>query len=290
MPKISELPAGTPTLAGIVPVVENGVTKRVPISSLKALVGAYDNAGAHNALYRGKDLTAYFSSGDMSAAIANGTFADIYPGDYVTKSITVGGTTYNVKWVVAGINTLLYTDNALKSNHVVMVPEGIIGKAVMNDTNTTEGGYAGSKMFTETIPLYAAAITAAFGASHVVKHSVLLSQSVNNALDSMCGMGNRGAAVDNWNTWTEVTCNLMNEMMVYGSLIWTSGAGEARSCPIQLPAFRHDPSLMWAKNNNFWLSSVARSGVFAFVGGVVGGANNGGASYSYGVRPYFLLK
>jgi len=226
----------------------------------------------------------------MSAAIADGTFADIYPGDYIIKSITVNGTTYNVKWVVGGINTLLYTANALKSNHLVMVPEGIIGTAPMNDTNTTEGGYAGSKMFTETIPLYAAAITAAFGASHVVKHSVLLSHAVNNEMDSMCGMGNRGAAVDNWLTWTEVACNLMNEMMVYGSLIWNSGAGEARSCPIQLPAFRHDPSLMWAKNNNFWLSSVAYSGFFAFVSGVLGSAYTGLASDSFGVRPYFLLK
>jgi hypothetical protein len=43
----------------------------------------YDNAGAHNSIYRGKDLTSYFDSGEMSTAIANGTFANIYPGDYM---------------------------------------------------------------------------------------------------------------------------------------------------------------------------------------------------------------
>ena len=41
----------------------------------------FDNAGAHNALYRGKDITAYWDSGEMSKAIAAGTFAGIYPGD-----------------------------------------------------------------------------------------------------------------------------------------------------------------------------------------------------------------
>ena len=35
------------------------------------------SAAAHNGIYRGKDLTSYFNSGGMSAAIANGTFDDI---------------------------------------------------------------------------------------------------------------------------------------------------------------------------------------------------------------------
>lgn len=59
-----------------------------------------NNAGAHNALYREKDLTDYFRSGQMSIAIADGSFRNIFPGDYIIKSVTVNGTTYNdVKWI-----------------------------------------------------------------------------------------------------------------------------------------------------------------------------------------------
>ena len=59
-----------------------------------------NSAPAHNALYRGKDLTDYFNSGEMSIAIANGSFENIFPGDYVIKSVTVNGTTYaDTKWI-----------------------------------------------------------------------------------------------------------------------------------------------------------------------------------------------
>ena len=59
-----------------------------------------DGAEAHNALWGGRDITAAFNNGTVSANIANGTFQDIFPGDYITKSVTISGTTYTVNWVV----------------------------------------------------------------------------------------------------------------------------------------------------------------------------------------------
>lgn len=59
-----------------------------------------DSAPAHNAVFRSNDLTDYFNSGQMSEEIANGTFRNIFPGDYIIKSVTVNGITYNdVKWI-----------------------------------------------------------------------------------------------------------------------------------------------------------------------------------------------
>ena len=48
--------------------------------------------------------------------------------------------------------------NGMETHHVVIVPQQPIFNANMNDTNTTEGGYAGSRMYKETIPACATGI------------------------------------------------------------------------------------------------------------------------------------
>ncbi|MBR1749965.1 MAG: hypothetical protein IJ740_03645 [Ruminococcus sp.] len=46
------------------------------------------NALNHNGIYRGKDLTNIYTVDEMYARIHNGTFEDLYLGDYFTKSTT----------------------------------------------------------------------------------------------------------------------------------------------------------------------------------------------------------
>lgn len=71
-----------------------------PVQSGSTGFVVVNSAPAHNALYRGKDLTDYWNSGQMSIAIANGSFENIFPGDYIIKSVTVNGTTYaDIKWI-----------------------------------------------------------------------------------------------------------------------------------------------------------------------------------------------
>ena len=109
-----------------------------------------DGAEAHNAMWGGRDITAAFNNGTVSANIANGTFKDIFPGDYITKSVTIGGTTYNVNWVIADCDYWINKgdqNNGMETHHVVIVPQAPIFNANMNATNTTEGGYAGSRMY-----------------------------------------------------------------------------------------------------------------------------------------------
>ena len=45
-----------------------------------------DGAEAHNAMWGGRDITAAFNNGTVSEHIADGTFKDIFPGDYITKA------------------------------------------------------------------------------------------------------------------------------------------------------------------------------------------------------------
>ena len=48
-----------------------------------------DGAEAHNAMWGGRDITAAFDAGTVSTNISNGTFKDIFLGDYITKQITI---------------------------------------------------------------------------------------------------------------------------------------------------------------------------------------------------------
>ena len=130
-----------------------------------------DGAEAHNAMWGGRDITAAFDAGTVSANIANGTFRDIFPGDYITKQVTISGTTYTVNWVIADCDYWINKgdgDTGMETHHVVIVPQAPIFNANMNATNTTEGGYMGSRMFRETIPACATGIVNAFGASHIL--------------------------------------------------------------------------------------------------------------------------
>lgn len=103
-------------------------------------------AAAHNSIYRGKDLTEYWNSGDMSKAIKAGTFDDIFPGDYIIKSVTIDGTAYNnIKWIVGDLDYFLHRGvTETVEHHLILFPENNIGTAQMNSTNTTANGYQGS--------------------------------------------------------------------------------------------------------------------------------------------------
>lgn len=247
-----------------------------------------DIAGAHNALFRGKDLTSYFESGKMSAAIADGSFKDIYPGDFIRKSITVDGTTYTDDWIVGDLNYHKHRgDTETTANHILVFPRGTFGAARMNATDVTTGGYLGSEMWKNTLPKYTAAIKAAFGAGHVLKHREILT----NAVDT----NNKSSACPAWNgvttgwAWTDVDTNIFNEPMVYSAPIFSSSGHDIGDCNTQVAAMRHDKSLSFTRAGWNWLRAVASAATFCIANGD-GIANFSSASNATGrVRPYFLL-
>lgn len=266
------------------------IKKAVTEGAYAPIPNMVHSAALHNGLFRGKDLTAYFASGAMSAAIAAGTFDNIYIGDYITKAITVDGTTYNVKWEVADLDYFLHDgDTETTAHHVVMFPSVTIQTNVsMNDTNTTAGGYLGSKMWTDVIPKYSAAIKAAFGADHVLSHRELLTNTVNATAASAAGANYVGTST-NW-AWTDVDVNIPSEPMIYGGAVFGSSGYDVGNKNKQLAIFRYKKFSEGRKW--FWLQAVVSSTYFA-------NANfNGDAIYTSaststedgGVRPYFLLR
>lgn len=278
----SEAIAGTEETKAITPSTLSDVFKQLLIP-LK-----YPSAASHNALYRGKDLTSYFNSGAMSTAIANGTFDDIYPGDYIIKTLTVDGTTYNnMKWIVGDLDYHLHRgDTETTTHHVVLYPETNLGTARMNASDTTSGGYQGSEMWITTIQKYATGIINAFGSGHVLTHRERLTKAIDaNAYSGGGGMGN-GATVWADGEWVDVKVNLFNEAMMYGNAPFASSGRDTYDCNKQLASFRYGQNFTracWC-----WLRDVASAVSFA-VAGSSGEADCRGASGVNGVRPYFLL-
>ena len=246
-------------------------------SNMKSLGGLMtDCAGSHNSFFRGKNIGSSVTS-TQSSAIKNGSFKDIYVGDYWV----INGTTYRV----AGCDVFLRTgDNVGLDHNVVVVPDSCIlngdGQTTKywNDTDTTSGGYIGSKMYKTTIPeKVLPKIQNDFGSNLYVHREYL-----SNAVDS-----NGGAS---GGTWVDSSVELMNEVMVYGSVVNGRGLGlyNIGVGNTQLPLFRLAPQFIHTRQN-YWLRDISSSAWVAYVR-TAGTAYCDGASYPWsGVRPYFLV-
>ena len=249
-----------------------------------------DGAAAHNAMWGGRDITAAFNNGTVSANIKNGTFRGIFPGDYITKSVTISGKTYTVNWVIADCDYWINKGDVhpgMTTHHVAIVPQQPIFNAQMNPTNTTEGGYKGSEMYRNIIPACATGIVSAFGSSHILTFRDHLTQDLNTSVVSSGITVWTGAP--NWNgAWYSQQCNLMSEAMVYDGPHCASSALDNIMATRQMSAFRLSEKLINYNRQWWWLRDVVSSASFAYVAGG-GFARAGGASVVIGVRPFALL-
>lgn len=244
-------------------------------ADLKSIVVA-SNAGAHNAIYRGKDITDLFYDGTLSEQIAAGTFDDIFPGDYII------GRNSGRKYLVADLNYRLNTgDTQLTRNHVLMIPEKSMGTAQMNTSNVTTGAYVGSAMYTTNLAPFKTVINNDFGSGHILSHREVFTNAVTDEKSS------------GW-AWYDSTIDLMNESMVYGHNAWGGHHGyETGIDKSQLSLFKHRHDLIVAFNDSnsrqtWWLRDVVSSTSFAYVT-ATGYATDFNASSSLGVRPAFLI-
>lgn len=229
-------------------------------------------AGAHNSIYRGKNLGTSVTAAQW-AAIADGSFTDLYIGDYWVID--------SVNWRIAAFDYYYKTgDTSCTTHHVVIVPDANLYTHVMNDSNITTGGYIGSKMYTEGLAEAKTKINNAFGSNHILPHRQLL---VNAVTDGKPSGG----------SWYDSTVELMNEQNVYGGEIF--GVGNNGS-PVpylytidksQFPLFAHDPSMI-SNRQGFGLREVVSTTSFAVVN-ADGRAGQANSSLAIGVRPAFSI-
>jgi len=228
-----------------------------------------DNSGAHNSIYRGEYLGTSLTL-IQQTAISSGTFEGLYIGDYWT----IGEINYRI----AGFNYFRNVgDTALTANHVTIVPDTILYNVRMNATNVTTGGYVSSEMRTTNLASAITTIETAFP-SRVIQHRQLLTNATTDGKAS------------GW-SWYASKVELMNEVMVYGSVAWGEatynsgynvGTGNGR-----LPLFAHRQDMVNTRQS-YWLRDVVSATFFAFAYGN-GYAGNLSASNAYGVRPAFSI-
>ena len=124
----------------------------------------------------------------------------------------------------------------------------------MNDTDTTAGGFKGSKMWNTTIPNQILPdITTAFG-NHLLKHR----ESISNAVTDGVPTGDE---------WVDTTYNIFNEAMYYGTVVNGvnnngSGLNNVGCSKNQIALFKFDQSSM-NRGQNIWLRDVVSATSFA---------------------------
>ena len=290
--KVTELTAFTaPTDSCLIPIHDGTGLKKITFANFraKAVEGTeakiapllFNNAGAHNAIYRGKSLGSTVTTAQY-AAINAGTFDDLYIGDYWT----IGGVNYRIAAFDYYLNS---GDTNCTTHHVVIVPDTCLYNAQMHNTssggyeggaaNTTTGGYVGSDMYKSNLEQAKTTIKSAFR-GHVLKHRIYLTNAVAN------GRASGGA-------WCDSEVDLMCEQMVYGSGIF-SPVSDGSNVPAnyhieksQLPLFQHEPSRI-CNRATWWLRDVITASYFALVD-YYGDAFSSVASHSVGVRPAFCI-
>ena len=226
----------------------------------------------HNNIFRGDNLLNHFASIDaIQTVVQNGDFSNIYVGDFIPATITYAGTQYTTNYRVAGINTFWrYGDTPLEVNHLVIIPDQLFS-APMNDTDTTAGGYVGSKMYTTTLP-------------------ALLNSLAGNSSTPFYGkiISHREYFMGTNIVWVDDSLCLLNEVELYGFFAFAEQE-QHRSFPSQLPLFRINPYFMNQYNrSSVWLRDFYNDKAFAFLHYQIR-TNLNSASTSYQVRPRFLF-
>ena len=246
-------------------------TKKITVEDAAREFAGLVSVEQHRLIWGGRNLGSSVTA-EQRAAIKAGTFDNLYIGDY---------------WVINGVTWRIWDidyfmrcgDTDFTTHHLVIVPDSSLYNHVMNDTNITDGGYVGSKMYTEGLEQAKTAFKAAFG-DMVLTHRDYLTNAVTD------GHPSAGA-------WFDSEVELMNEIMVYGTHVYAAMStgsmvpNKYTTGKQQFAAPMLNPSIL-NRRFWFWLRDVVSSASFADVG-YDGFANCCSASGSGGVRPYAVI-
>lgn len=234
----------------------------------------YSGAGPHNSIYRGKYLGNNVTE-EQWAAIGNGSFTDLYIGDYWTID--------DINWRIAAFDYYLNTgdgDYNCVTHHVVIVPDTCLGSNIYMHASNAAIGYTTSYMYTTGLNTAKTIINTAFGAEHILNHRQSLISGFSNSKPS--------------STWTDSTIELMTEQNVYGSKFFALTSDGTSSVPSnstidksQFPLFALEPSRITIRVK-YWLRDAIYGGGFSTVD-ANGNAGYAGVANTCGVRPSFSI-
>lgn len=252
-------------------------------STIDAKIEAKINSQLCYSGLRNKNLGTSITTKQLEA-IKKGDFSDLWNGDY---------------WVINGV-TWRIVDNtdyfynrgtaALSDHGIVVMPDDVIlggtgSGSWMNDTNSTSGGYAGTKYRSTYRSQCKTMFANAFGASHIATHRELITNVVADGKAS-------------GNIWTDADVEVPTEENIHGAAIFSSstisqgGSGYNTGLNAsQFRLFQLNPKLIRSSNRTgYWCRNVADGVNFARVGGD-GTPGYDRANFPYiGFRPYATIK
>lgn len=245
-------------------------TKKITVKNAAIEFAGLVSSNGHRNTYRGKNLGTSISDAQKTA-IENGSFDDLFVGDYWV----LNGNTYYIAdmnyWYNVGASS-----GGFQPNHLVMIPAGTMYQSKMNSSNTTAGGYIGSYMYTTGLTQARSTIQTDFGDLLLEKPSYF-----TNAVDG--GHPSNGI-------WANSKIDLMNEIMLtghrsnlMGGYYSTFGSMDNRQLAIFRLANKHIHG-----RKSFWLRDIANSTQFIYFNfdGILKQQN---ASTECGVRPVFAI-
>lgn len=203
--------------------------------------------------------------------IQNGTFRNLWLGSYWLID--------GIEWQIVDFDYYLNLGESYVSNHhVTIMPMSTNWIYKMNDSNTTEGGYANCKLRTDNlITNILDYITEIFGSNHILLYQVRLSNAVDENGDVS------GTA------WYNTKIELPNQKMIYGcNPISSRTFGEIEST--QLSLFNLTKEFI-RRDYNYWLRDMAEDAPGSFVISKQNGIATvtGASSNSIRVRPVFSI-
>ena len=243
-----------------------------------------DGAPTHNNIFRGWNLGALNST--HIANIQNGSFKDMFIGDY----FSINGS----KYVIAGINYKTgHGDQVSVGNHLLLMPQDWSktptqtlspdGKTThyMNDTDTTAGGFAGSKLYKTYLPQIQTKLESDFGAN-LLKFRTFVSTHVD------------GSGAPDQGEWRDAKVAIPNEVMIYGTTLNGNNKngsfyniGDETS---QLPLMRlNDIERNFYTMGSVWLRDIHSASEFVVASHGADSHGDGASNPWYSVRAFFLI-
>ena len=218
-----------------------------------------NEAGFHNGIYRGKNITSYLTDGSLWNRIKGASgyklFDDLYVGDY----ITVGNNSYAI---VDFDYYLRCGSTSVGDHHIVMMPTGNMNipegtalygasgtlqfintanagvevspqenatafkwNATMENpnTNSTAGGYKYSRMRQVIMKAANTIVINAFGAAHVKPIMPIYPNPANETASGIASGWAWFNSTDQTDPLAQSICDLPNETQIYGQQVWGRG-------------------------------------------------------------------
>lgn len=255
--------------------VENGTKAIYAEDFLFGILDSVASVEMRRNIFRGKNLGTAFTA-EQKARIADGSFKGFFIGDYWE----IGGKIWRIVdinyWIGKGIDPITTT------NHLVIMPDKRLYTTPMNSSDTSQGAYIGSELYTNNLEEAKTLIYSAFGQSYILNHRNMFSNAVTDG--HMSGY-----------TRVDSIFDLPSEIQMYGHTVFTPMGYGAYNPNIytydstQLALMKLYPRFINTENLAFWLRDPSGEKSFCAVGRE-GNPSTLIATQTEGVRGLFGIK